>query len=62
MFFTLTLGDSYFPFLAYSCFPITKSALLRLKELLGQPGAAEGLQSLHVMADLAIMAHFNGQN
>ena len=23
MFFTLTLGDSYFPFLAYSCFPIT---------------------------------------
>ena len=26
MFFTLTLGDSYFPFLAYSCFPITPSA------------------------------------
>jgi hypothetical protein len=23
VFFTLTLGDSYFPFLAYSCFPIT---------------------------------------
>ncbi|ABL65380.1 hypothetical protein Cpha266_1349 [Chlorobium phaeobacteroides DSM 266] len=23
MFFTLTLGDSYFPKLAYSCFPIT---------------------------------------
>ena len=23
MFFTLTLGDSYFPFLAYSYFPIT---------------------------------------
>ncbi len=21
--FTLTLGDSYFPFLAYSCFPVT---------------------------------------
>jgi len=23
MLFTLTLGDSYLPFLAYSCFPIT---------------------------------------
>ena len=27
MFFTLTLGDSYFPFLAYSCFPITGALL-----------------------------------
>ena len=27
MFFTLTLGDSYFPFLAYSCFPITTVTL-----------------------------------
>ncbi len=28
MFFTLTLGDSYFPFLAYSCFPITATSLV----------------------------------
>jgi len=27
VFFTLTLGDSYFPFLAYSCFPITFVAI-----------------------------------
>jgi len=26
MLFTLTLGDSYLPFLAYSCFPITTVA------------------------------------
>jgi hypothetical protein len=26
VFFTLTLGDSYFPFLAYSYFPITLGA------------------------------------
>jgi len=31
-----------------------KSAVLRLKGLLGQPGAAEGLQSLHTIAELTL--------
>ncbi len=39
-----------------------KSAVLRLKGLLGQPGAAEGLQSLHAIADLTLKALFNSRN
>ena len=39
-----------------------KSAVWRLKGLLGHPGAAEGLQSLHAIADLAIKAHSNSKN
>ena len=39
-----------------------KSAVLRLKGLLGQPGAAEGLQSLHAIADLTLKAQFNSRN
>jgi len=39
-----------------------KSAVWRLKGLLGQPGAVEGLQSLHTIADLTIKARFNRNN
>ena len=39
-----------------------KSAVWRLKGLLGQPGAAEGLQSLHAIADLTLKAQFNSRN
>jgi hypothetical protein len=39
-----------------------KSAVWRLKGLLGLPGAAEGLQSLHAIADLTIKALFNSKN
>ncbi len=40
-----------------------KSAVCgRLKGILGLPGAAEGLQSLHAVADLTIKAHFNSKN
>ena len=43
MFFTLTLGDSYFPFLAYSCFPITAELF---KQRLDDLRAAETLEDV----------------
>jgi len=39
-----------------------KSAVLRLKGLLGQPGAAEELHSLHTIAELTLKAQFNSRN